>query len=369
MNRPDERTDTIARLHKQLHTCNESTFASIGTEHAIQRFMFNISRRVSLIIGLTALALAGGGKAKTKVENSGGVLWRAPDDIGSRNLLYGPGGREHEPRGVMTFEEEDHAGSNPKFIVRDSKGVKWTVKLGNEARPETVASRLVWAAGYFANEDYFVADLRVEGMPPHLKRGSKLVTEEGARNARLKRHNPDEKKVGEWSWRDDPFKDSREWNGLRALMALINNWDLKDSNNAIYENKKTGERYYMISDLGAAFGAAGEIYPPRRSKGDLEKYVSSRFIRSETGPFVDFATPARPSWKYTVVLPQYLSRIRLEWIGRHVPRSDARWMGELLSRLSKAQIRDAFRAAGYSEAEIDQFASVMEARISVLRDL
>ena len=36
--------------------------------------------------------------------------------------------------------------------------MKWRVKLGVEARPETVASRLVWAVGYYANEDYFLPE-------------------------------------------------------------------------------------------------------------------------------------------------------------------------------------------------------------------
>ena len=60
-----------------------------------------------------------------------------------------------QPHGTFTFLKEDRKGSNPKFDVQDENGVKWKVKLGSEARPETVASRLVWAVGYFANEDYF----------------------------------------------------------------------------------------------------------------------------------------------------------------------------------------------------------------------
>ena len=34
---------------------------------------------------------------------------------------------------------------NPKFNVVDEDGVKWGVKFGNEAKPETAATRLVWA--------------------------------------------------------------------------------------------------------------------------------------------------------------------------------------------------------------------------------
>src|ERR1051325_2972289 len=69
------------------------------------------------------------------------VLWRSPDDLESRNLLYGMGGEEHQPRGPFTFVEEDLEGTNPKFDVRDQDGVKWKVKLGAEARSEVVASR------------------------------------------------------------------------------------------------------------------------------------------------------------------------------------------------------------------------------------
>ena len=56
----------------------------------------------------------------------------------------------------MDFVEEDHAGTNPKFYVRDQDGTKWTAKMGVEAKPETAAAHLLWAAGYYADEDYFV---------------------------------------------------------------------------------------------------------------------------------------------------------------------------------------------------------------------
>src|SRR3954447_24880071 len=74
------------------------------------------------------------------------VLWRYPNDIATRDLIYGPGGKARAPReGLFTFVEEDSGGTNPKFDVTDSAGVKWKAKLGAEARPETVATRFVWA--------------------------------------------------------------------------------------------------------------------------------------------------------------------------------------------------------------------------------
>ena len=84
------------------------------------------------------------------------VLWRVPQNIASIDLFYGPGGREHEPQAPFVFLKEETSGSNPKFEVRDARGITWRVKLGEESRPETAATRLIWAVGYFADETYLV---------------------------------------------------------------------------------------------------------------------------------------------------------------------------------------------------------------------
>ena len=305
------------------------------------------------------------------------VLWRNPDDIASRNLFYGPGGKEDEPHTTFTFLKEDLNGTNPKFDVRDQDGVKWKVKLGEEARPETVASRLVWAVGYFTNEDYFLPSLRVEEMPAHLqrKRARKLDFSSGLiTNVRLKRYLKGEKKIGTWQWRHNPFTSTRELNGLRVMMALINNWDLKDENNAIYEEKDGAgpegtQKIYMISDLGASFGTTGRRRSNSVSKGNLVSYSHSRFISKITPDYVDFNMPTRPSLALAVNPKEFFSRLHLRWIGKHIPRADAKWMGQLLGQLSPGQVRDAFRAAGYSPQEVDEFATVVEKRIGELNEL
>ena len=211
------------------------------------------------------------------------MLWQYPADIASRDLYYGPGGKEHAPHTTFTFIKEDMSGTNPKFEVRDEDGTKWKVKLGVEARPETVASRLVWAVGYNTNEDYFLPTLRVEGMP-RLRRGQNLVGPDGTmQNVRLKRYLKGETKIGDWKWRDNPFVKEREFNGLRVVMALINNWDLKDVNNSIYEEKEaddTGAKLrYEVTDLGASFGTTGRSWTHARSKGNLKSYRNSKFIQ------------------------------------------------------------------------------------------
>jgi hypothetical protein len=281
------------------------------------------------------------------------VLWRNPVDIASRNLYYGSGGKADEPRGTFTFEKEDMRGSNPKFDVVDEHGVKWRVKLGDEARPETVASRLLWAVGYFANEDYFVPVLHVKNMR-RLRRGSNLVSADGTvHNVRLKRHLKGEKKIGIWSWANDPFTGTREWYGLRVMMAVINNWDLKDANNSVYQvGGGSPEQLYMVSDLGASFGTTGLSWTLR---GNVSAYGHSKWIKGISATFIDFNVPSWPA----------LNR----WIGRRIPLADARWMGHLLAQLSPTQIRDAFRAAGYSSNDVEEFSRIVERRIGELEGL
>src|SRR5215472_3549471 len=156
-----------------------------------------------VVIAFTALADGKKGQEAHDKEAPGShpaVLWREPSDIASRNLFYGPGGQSHVPHGTFTFKEEDMAGTSPKFDVTDQNGVTWRVKMGPEARPETVASRLVWAVGYFANEDYFMPMLHVEAIQQR-SRGQSLVSPDGAvASVRLKRHSKDEKKISSWSW-------------------------------------------------------------------------------------------------------------------------------------------------------------------------
>ena len=51
------------------------------------------------------------------------VLWRAPDDLPSRDLLLSPGGEEMRPdlRKVM-FIKEETGGYSTKYRVRDASG-------------------------------------------------------------------------------------------------------------------------------------------------------------------------------------------------------------------------------------------------------
>jgi hypothetical protein len=333
----------------------------------------SFSATAILVMTATPFGWAGGRLIMTKRSApSGIVLWTDPANIRTRDLYYGIGGKEHEPHGVMTFVKEDTSGSNPKFTVVDENGVKWKAKLGIEAQPETAATRFVWAAGYITDEDYLFKSLKVRNLPAHLKRGDKFRQRDGFfRNVRLERKPEGAKKEQVWKWKNNPFRGTRELNGLRTLMALLNNWDLKDINNSIYETRRTGdgEKLYVVSDLGASFGTTGFILPKSRSRGDLQKYRNSKFLTKAAPEYVDFATPARPNFLFAFNPVDFVRRERVRWIGDKIPREDARWMGNILAKLSDTQIRDAFRSAGYSPSEVDGFTTVVHRRISILEGL
>src|SRR5215471_3218044 len=161
---------------------------SIGAGHRMKRVpTARVAATASAFLVLSffaAFSVAKTDRAKAGLKNDTGkhtaVLWRDPGDIAARNLFYGPGGKAHvpQPQGTFTFEKEDMNGTNPKFDVVDQDGVRWKVKLGPEAKPETVASRFVWVTGYFANEDYFMPVLHVQKMQ-RLHRGKSLVSADG----------------------------------------------------------------------------------------------------------------------------------------------------------------------------------------------
>lgn len=293
------------------------------------------------------------------------ALWSEPTNIASRNLFYGAGGEEHKPGNRLSFVEEEKGGSNPKFEVKDEQGVRWKVKLGPEAQSETAATRLVWAAGYFTDEDYYYPELQVKGMKK-LHRGQSYVTPDGKiLGARLERVFENTLSTS-WNWFDNPFVRSRELNGLKVLMAMINNWDLKADNNKVLV-QSGGEARYVVSDLGATFGKTGDHLV--RSRNNIPDFLASKFIKNLDSEDVDFVLHSRPHPFLIFNLPYYINRTKMERIVHNVPRTDAKWIGSILAKLSDEQLGDAFRAAGYKAQEVGLLTGKIKSRIAELNRL
>jgi hypothetical protein len=293
---------------------------------------------LSLFLSMPAFAQQAGTTA---------ALWSDWGDITALDILNGPGGKAHQPGTNFKFIEESKSGTAPKFFVEDENGAKWKVKLGQEVKSETAATRLVWAAGYFVDEDYYLPQIRVQGMKP-LSRGQEYVSGNGlVREARLERQGQG-KKLNNWSWDQNPFVGTREFNGLRVMMALINNWDLKEINNDIVD--VGGVSRYEVGDLGASLGSTGNVFG--RSKSVMKDYQKSKFIQKVTPEFVDF-----------------VFHTKIESVGKSIPIADARWIGNRLGQFSPEQIRDCFRAAGYTPNEVEGYARIVMQRIEALKKL
>ena len=332
------------------------------------------TRSASHVITGTAVALFTVVFSTAQSQNPRPILWIDPHDVSSKNLYWGPGGEKHQPKLPVQFETEDLHGSSPKFEVHDAEGKKWGAKMGLEPRPETVASRLMWAVGYVSNYDYYYSQLQVTSMPTTLRRGKQYLLSAGrVANVRLQRHPERLKRVGDWNWKKNPFYGSREFNGLRVMTALIANWDLKDDNNAIFENEsEPGSPLYAVSDVGTSMGTPGKGRNDRVSKGNLAVYKRTKLIKHIRPDYVDLNFPKCPS--LTEIFPElewafYFRQVRMRWVGKHIPRADAKWIGSLLAQLSRDQIRAAFRAAGYSEQDIDAYSDAVLSRIEELKSL
>lgn len=300
------------------------------------------------------------------------VLWTDPGHISSKNLFYGSGGQDGRPAPPFKFLDVDKHDSNPKFDAEDANGHKWRVKLGSEARPEVVCSRLLWAVGYFTEDDYVLPQATVSGL--HLRHTAHSVRNgDVVLNARFARKPGDEKRMASWRWKQNPFTGTREINGLRVMMAVLDSWDLKDENNAVYSDKENDRQIFLVSDTGASFGTTSVRIRNANGKGNVKEYVQSKFITNITPTTVSFATPA-PATKMLLesggtLAPLYFRRQRYLWIGRDIPRADARWIGSLLGQLSHQQLVDAFRAGNFNDSEIQLYVSVLERRIAALKVL
>lgn len=268
-------------------------------------------------------------------------LWQQPADMERRDLLNGPGGAGLAPNPAGRFDmlEEDKKGFSPGYDVRDDRGRVWSVKLGPEARTEVVVSRLLWAVGYRQPDVYYVRAWRLTD------KGK--VTPQPAGRFRLER--PDREKVGEWSWRNNPFIGTREFSGLFTMMVLVNNWDVKTSQNALYRVPATGNsprHWYVVRDVGASLGKTNWFFPGNRD--DLEAFEREPFIKAVAGNRVTF------HYKGAWLEPQ---------LHAIVTPDDVVWICELLSQLSNRQWLDAFRAGGYSDEEATRYVRRLRQKI------
>lgn len=300
---------------------------------------------LTVVLVCTSLFVATAKTKKKKGEVPRGVpiLWQAPADISSRNLFLGPGGDRMKPDlSQITFLKDEKGGHSKKYRIRDGAGNEWVAKIGKEAQSETAAVRLVWAVGYETEVNYLVPRLIIPGKGTF-------------QNVRLEARPDSEKRFDEWKWKENPFVGSREFQGLKVLMLLLSNWDIKNSNNRIIALKGSDQPRYIISDLGATFGKTGKLpffWRFNRSRNQPADYAKASFVKDVDDNLVEF---------------RYGGRTRE--VFKDITVAQARWIGQLLSQLKPGQIRDAFRAANYTPAEQKVLTEAVLKRIERLVNL
>lgn len=310
----------------------------------MRRITQRLRPAIYLIIIALLVSIAGAQTKKTEsVPQGKPVMWESVS-IKGRDLFYGPGGRSMQPDlKNITFIKEEKGGHNKKYRIKDGSGRTWVAKLGREAKPETATVRLLWALGYKTEINYLVPSITIPGKGTF-------------QNVRLEARPDDIERLEEWKWKDNPFIGTKELQGLRMMMVFFNNWDVLDLQNKVLEvdGKKGPELHYIVSDLGSTLGRLGNnnfpiIYRLGRSTGRPDHYAKSKFVKGT---------------KNGEVILAYKGKNR--GLFKHIKIADGRWLADLLLELEDRQIRDAFRAANYSPADIDILTGAVKRRISDL---
>jgi hypothetical protein len=223
---------------------------------------------------------------------------------------------------VFTVTGIDKTGYSRGYDVVGPDGREWDIKLGKEVQPEIVLSRILWALGYYQPETYYVTGWQLSG--------SWESEGEPARFRLESDHDTD----GEWAWLENPFAGTRPLQGLIAINLLLNNHDLKTSNNRIYHlrgEKAEPVRRFVVQDVGSALGKPRGFPYVRGTRNDIDDYESLDLIRKAGDSTVqlDYRGP------FTNILER-------------LSPADVIWACELLNRLSDGQLDDAFKAADYA---------------------
>jgi hypothetical protein len=284
-------------------------------------------------------------KTKTEKPKPVGkpIMWERVR-ISQRDLFYGPGGKQMLPDlSRITFVKEEKGGHNKKYRIKDGAGRTWVAKLGREAQPETAAVRLMWALGYKTEINYLVPTITIPGKGTF-------------RNVRLEARPDDIERLDGWKWKDNPFIGTKEFQGLKIMQVFLTNWDIVDVQNQILQvNSANGkELHYIISDLGSTFGKLGNnnlpvIYRFGRKTNKPSAYIKTKLVREVENGRVELAYKGKNRWLF-----------------KDIKVEDAEWLSRLLLQLSEKQIRDAFRAANYSQSDIDILTTAVKNKITEL---
>jgi hypothetical protein len=330
------------------------------------------------IILATATLVSGRSKVYNELpefEPSKAVLWQDPGQVETRNLRYGPGGSDLQPRAPFTFEKEDLSGGTPKVRVSDANGRTWVIKFGEEVLPDVFASRLAWTVGYYAEPNYYLDGQTVSGVHG-LSRAERYIDEHGrAKGGRfqLRTNDPQYMAGYSWGWEENPFSGTAQLNGLRVLMMLVSNWDDKDmrddhvgistsvhsvtlwerpgTNNSIMRD--SGRYMFFVDDWGSSLGQWGGFLG--RSKRDCDGFLeeSRHFVHGVRDGHVEFGFKA----------------VHTRNLSKGIRVSDVSWLMQYLGRVTDEQLQAGLAASGATPKMTACYTKALRMRIRQLEQI
>jgi len=284
-------------------------------------------------------------------------LWRNPGPIERLDLAAGPAGLAHAPKPPFTFIEEVGGGIAPKMIVTDGRQKKWMVKFGEEAKAETFASRLAWAAGYPTRVSYYVVKGKIAGAAD-LRRTKEFVDPNGSfQGARFQMFDGAQMKQIPGGKLDLNRKreDQQELNGLKLLLLLLANWDVKTQNTGVFEID--GRKYSVITDWGASLG------DPASTDVAARKWDCAAFDK-RTRYLVAGVDGGYVSFNYD----QYAARHE-DALSEGIRVDDMKWFMNRMRKLTDTQLRNGLVASGATSSEAACFTSAIRKRVSAFAEV
>jgi hypothetical protein len=276
-------------------------------------------------------------------------VW-TPTDVAAADIRTGPAGPGAFPfreTVVCEFVPKELGGLSPKFACVAGQDDELKVKYGGtnaEVYGEVAATRLLWALGFGADRVYSVGVV-CRGCPPELggiaREGNQWVFDPAAVERKMAgREFPG----GEaWSWEELDTIDEdaggatrAQRDALKLLAVFIQHTDSKpDQQRLVCLDKALSkadppvcERPFMlVQDVGLTFGRANRLNDNARAMS-----------------LVDWS--ATPVWKAGEACVGNLPRSMTGTLHDPVISEEGRrFLAELLTQLSDAQIRDLFEVA------------------------
>jgi hypothetical protein len=290
-------------------------------------------------------------------------VW-SPTRISEMNLRTGPSAKDgFEPLETVRckYKEEKMGGKTPKFTCELKDGDDLKVKYGRangEVFAEVAASRLLWALGFGADRMYPVK-VECEGCPAELAKADMGATALGNGVTRFDYAAVERKMDGVeveseqgpgWSWQElDTIKPAAPHgrahrDALKLLAVMLQHTDSKREQQRMVcldkgvddddeeELAECAKPFMMISDLGKTFGKANAFNADNPGSANLKAWRESPVWTGKTGCKGNLF----PSVTGTLDDPM-------------ISEEGRKFLAELLTQLTTAQLRDVFDVARFNE--------------------